>query len=205
VEKSLTHLSKYVQKKDYASFFESLQIPKEDIVKWTINELKYEQLPLEQKQAIEQQRNLARTQEQFETQQETHQRQMQEFAQQQLQFELSKPDVQTAMQTFDQRAGRPGAFQQEVINRGAYYEQVHGKTVPASLLVKELLAFVSPSGQQAVPQVDPQGQQLTPSQGVQTQEAKPTIKVFQSGGNSSPVKKQVNSIDDLRKLRSEMA
>jgi len=203
VEKSLTQLSKYVQKKDYNSFFETLQIPKEDIAKWIYDELKYNELPPEQRQAIDAQKNLARTQEEFEFQQQQYQSQVREFGQRQLQFELSKPEVSQIASQFDQRMGRPGAFEQEVINRGAYYENVHGKTLPAHELVKELIAFVNIGGQPAQPPV-PQAQP-TPSQSVEQIEQKPAIKVFSSGGNTSPVKKQVSSIADLKRIRNEMA
>lgn len=205
LEKSLQTLSGYVQRGDYDSFFQSLQIPKESILKYAINELRYNELPQDQKAQIDQQKRFQQEQYAFQSQSEQHAAQMREFGMQQLNFEMSKPDVSQVVQSFDQRMG-PGAFQREVINRGAYYEQVHGKTLPASQLISEVLAIVSPSaGQQAVPpSASAQAAQTTPSQGVQPQqEAKPTVKVFQGGGNASPVKKQINSLDDLRKLREQ--
>lgn len=206
LEKSLQTLSGFVQRKDFGSFFETLQIPKENVVKWVIDELRYNELPPEQKAQIDEQKRFQSQQYQFQTQSEQHMHQMREFTQQQLSFEMSKPDVANIVQNFDQRMGQ-GAFQREVINRGAYYEQVQGKSLPASQLVSEVLALVSPGGQQATPNVqDPNAvAQTTTSQGVTTQqEAKPAVKVFNSGGGSaSPVKKTITSLDELRKLREE--
>jgi len=208
LEKSLQTLSGFVQKGDFDSFFRSLQIPKESILKYAISELQYNELPPEQKAQIDNQRRFQQEQYQFQSQAEQHAQQLREFGMQQLTFEMSKPDVSQVVQSFDQRMGRQGAFQQEVINRGAYYEQVHGKTLPASQLISEVLAIVSPGhGQQAAPQsATAQAVQTTPSQGATTQqqpEAKPTVKVFSGGGNASPVKKTITSLDDLRKLREQ--
>ena len=204
VEKSINALSSYVSKGDFNSFFDALQIPKQNVVNWLIDELKYQELPPDQKKAIDDQKAFVRQQEQFQSQQSMFQEQLRQVGETQLQMELSRPEISQAAQMFDARAGKQGAFRQEIINRGAYYEMTQGRTVPASELVKELLAFVSPSGQTAVPQQGENPVQTTQSQGVQTQDKKQTMKVFNPGSGSSPVKTQVRSIDDLRRIRAEL-
>lgn len=198
VEKSLQTLGEFVKKDDFRSFFSALSIPKEKIIQYAIDELKYQEMPLEQRQQIDSQR---RQQTEFETAQRQNQElqtQMQNMVMRQTEFELSnelaKPDVASIISSFDARVGQVGAFKDEVIKRGRFYESVHKVSPPASQLVAEVLTLIGQPKAQAP---------ATQSQVVHAQQEKPVIANFQ-GGAKSPVKKVPSSIDELRKMRQQL-
>lgn len=202
VEDSLKTLGGLVNKGDFRTFFQALNIPKEKIIQYAIEELKYNELPPEQRAAIEQQR--AKEQEflQTQTQNQQLQTQMAQLVQQQAAFQLDQalaaPDVGTVAASYDARVGTPGAFRQEVIRRGQYYEAVHKVSPPAHQLVGEIIALIGAQGGTQA--------QGTPGQVVQTQQQqqqKPGIQTF-SGGSKSPARKVPSSVDDLRKLRQQI-
>lgn len=210
VETSLKTLGSYVKKGDFRSFFEALNIPKDQILRYAIDELKYQEMSPEQRQQIDLQRQQQAEFEMAQTQNQTLQQQMAQLVQQQTTFELSqelsKPEVAQIASAYDQmivaKGGQPGAFKAEVIRRGQYYEAVHKVSPPASQLVQEILSLV---GVQAQAQQGSQAaSQGTPSQVVQNQKAKPVIPSFQGGGAKSPAKKVPSSIEDLRKMRQEL-
>jgi hypothetical protein len=208
VETSLKALGQYAQKKDFRTFFDILSIPKQDIINYAIEELKYQELPAEQRAMVDAQRQRELEYEAQVTQTQTMQKQMQDLVLQQvtmeLNQELARPDYAQAQSAYDARVGRPGALKAEIIRRGQYYEAVHKTSPPASQLVAEVLQLVG--AMNPVPQNGvgaSQGTLATQSQAVQPQN-KPVIPSFSSGGASkSPVKKQPTSIDDLRKLRQQ--
>lgn len=204
VEKSLQALGSFVQKKDYRSFFEALQIPKDDILRYAVEELKFRELPPEQKAAIENQRQ---QEQQFMMANEYNQKLQNDMealvmkqAQFELQQEISKPEISAAAQAFDARVGQPGAFMAQVIQRGSYYEKVHGQSKTAKELIDEvsMIAGLSPQGMPAGNQTAPQGNATAP-------QPKPVIKSFNGSNASSPVKKVFSSIDEIRKHRQNMA
>lgn len=200
IAQSLGTLGQYVQEKKYGDFFQSLNIPKQDIIDYVIEELRFQELPQEQRQAIEHQRQLEREFQIAQQHNQTMYQQMQQLVTQQarneLVAEMGKPEISQAIQMFDARLGKPGAFEQEVIRRGQYYEQVHQVSPPASQLVQEVLAFV---GQ---PQAAPANQQ---AQIVKTQAEKPVIPVMAGGSQKSPTQKVPTSIEDLKRLRQQRA
>lgn len=204
VESSLQTLGGYVKKGDFRSFFSALNIPKEKIIQYAIEELKYQELPAEQKAQIDAQRQQQMEYEQSLNQSQTLQQQMQQMVQKQAEFELTqelaKPEVVSAMTAYDARAQKPGAFKAEVIRRGQYYEAVHKISPPASQLVSEILNLIGV--QQAQPGTQGTSQE-TSSQTVSQQQNKPTISTF-SGGAKSPVKKVPTSIEDLRQMRQNL-
>lgn len=204
VESSLQTLGGYVKKGDFKSFFGTLNIPKEKIIQYAIEELKYQELPAEQKAQIDAQRQQQMEYEQSVNQSQTLQQQMQSMVQKQAEFELTqelaKPDVVSAMNAYDTRAQKAGAFKAEVIRRGQYYEAVHKISPPASQLVTEILNLI---GVQQAQQGTQGTSQETSSQTVSHQQNKPTISTF-AGGAKSPVKKVPQSIEDLRQLRQNL-
>lgn len=200
VETSLKTLGDYVGKGDFRSFFDALQIPREKIIRYAIEELKYAELPPEQRQVIEQEREMKQRIAAMEYENQSLQQQQANFVAQQvhneLRNELSKPEVSQIAQAYDARVGKPGAFEQEVIKRGAYYEAVHKTTVPVGQAVQEVLML---AGVQAA-------QQTSASQVVSGQGAtkKPVIPNFNGSSGASPTKKVPNSVDDLRKIRENL-
>lgn len=205
VESSLNTLGEYVKKDDFRSFFTALNIPKEKIIKYAIEELKYQELPPEQREAIDQQREREFALHQTSVQNQTLQQQMAQMVQNQTAFELNqelaKPEVVQTINAYDARLQKPGAFKAEVIRRGQYYEAVHKISPPAGQLVMEVLSLIGGSVQ--AQQGSFGTQQETSSQIVSQQAAKPVISNFSSSGKS-PVKKIPNSIEDLRAMRRNL-
>ncbi len=205
VEQTLQTLGGYVKKGDYRSFFDTLKIPKDQIIKYAIEELKFQELPPEQKAEIERQRQIQFEYEQAQMQNQTLQSQMAEIVQRQAEFELqqelAKPDVSQIVQSFNARMNNPNAFLAEVIRRGQYYETVHKISPPASQIVGEVIGLIGAgmTGQPAA---------TTTSQGSSSQTIpqaqKPVIPSLNGASNKSPVKKAVGSIEDLRKLRQQL-
>jgi hypothetical protein len=206
VETNLKTLGTYVKKGDFGTFFQALNIPKDQIIRYAIEELKYQELPPEQRAAIEQQRQKELALEQTSSQNQHLQQQLAQMVQQQaaleLNQELARPDVYQAISSYDTRAGKPGAFKEEVIRRGQYYEAVHKISPPASQLVSEILTLVGASPQ------NPQGLQApelsAPSQAAYNQTQKPVISAFSGSTSKSPARKIPASIDDLRQMRQNL-
>lgn len=203
----LNQLNTYLQNNDFRSFAERLKIPKDMIIRYAIDELKYQELSPEQRQEIDTQRNQQGQLTDLQLQNQQLLQQNEQYVMQQAEFqlnsELQKPDVTQIAQAYDARLGKPGAFRQEVINRGAYYEQVHGKTITAAQAVQEIVQVIGGQASNS-PQANTTPQQPTPSQVVATQKEKPVIPNVQGGGSNSPYKKRPQSIDDLRKMREQM-
>lgn len=204
-EQNLKLLGDVVKKQDFNTFFEVLNIPKEQILQYAIQELKFQQLPAEEQAAIEQRRQYEQQFQNTQQENQTLQQQMQNMvvqqARQELNFETSKPEVTSAAQAFDARVGKQGAFMSEVIKRGQYYEAVHKTSPPAQQLVQEVLQFVG------MPSMDPQGHnapQAFPSQGVVQNSQKPVIPAFNGSVSKSPVRKAPTSIQDLRDMRKQL-
>jgi len=209
VDQSLKNLGTLVQRKDYGTFFDILKIPKADIIQYAIQELKYQELPADQKAAIDQQRQMQQQFFDLQAQNQAMQQQLQGAGVQQTNFEIDQainaPEVAAIAQAFDARAGKPGAFREELLKRGQYYENVHRISPPASQLAAELINLMGATAQvtqgQAAPSQGTQGQQ---AQVVQNQQQKPVIPSFQGGStNKSATKKVPMSTDDLRKMRQE--
>lgn len=204
-EQNLKMLGDVVKKQDFNTFFEVLNIPKEQILQYAIQELKFQQLPDDQKQAIEERRQQEQQFQYAQQQNQTLQQQMQQMAvaqaQQELNFETSKPEVQSVAQALDARLGKQGAFMSEVIKLGQYYEAVHKTSPPASQLVKEVMQIVGMSA--PAPQGEP-ATQANPSQGVVPNSQKPVIPAFNGSVAKSPVRKTPTSIQDLRDMRKQL-
>lgn len=206
VEQSLQTLGGFVKKGDLQTFFQALNIPKDKIIQYAIEELKYQELPPEQRQALDAQKQQVAEFESAMTQNQMLQQQMAQMVQKQAEFELNqelaKPDLSQAIAAYDAQVATPGAFKAEVIRRGQYYEAVHKISPPASQLVKEVFQLIGANGL-TKPSL-PTAPQSTPSQVVQNQQTKPIITSFQGGGGKSPAKKVPTSIEELRKIRQQL-
>lgn len=201
--------SKHLKKGDLDSFFEQLQIPKDAIYKYAIQKAEEAQLDPQTRANMDYQRQVTKQKEYLEGQNQTlqnqQQQQLSQFRAQELNWMLSRPDVQNVAQAFDQRVGRPGAFKQAVIDKGlAHYAATQGKEdlsveQATSEIMKLLGAVVGPTGQAVIPGSAPQQQvQLIQQNG------QPPIIPNVTGRGTSPVKKQVRSIADLKKRKEEL-
>lgn len=209
VEKSLSTLGSFVQRRDYTSFFDALKIPKQDIINYAIQELKYQELTPEQRSVVDQQRQQQLDLYQAQAQTQTYQQQLADLAVKQANFEIDQaiaaPDVASVAQAFDARAGKQGAFREEIVKRGQFYENVHKVSPPASQLAAELLNLIGVQAPAQQGQGAPsQGTTSQQAQVVQNQSQKPTIPAFQGGSSTKTATKKVpTSVEDLRKIRQE--
>lgn len=215
-KRALNVLSGYVQNDDMDSFFESLQIPEEKVLKYALNRIQYRDLPPEKRAEYDQSRGTARKAALLEEQYNNLQ---QEFQQTQVQtrkqefnrvFQDSK--VLDTAQAYDQRMGRPGAFHDEVVKRGQLYWHLYKQDIPAEQAVNEVMQMVGmpvaapqPAAQLAMEQPNVTNQ-VVPTDASQTAshapEKKPVIPNIQGRG-TSPAKKLPRSIKDLKALRAE--
>jgi hypothetical protein len=204
VEQSLHKVASYIQQNDFDSFFQALSIPEDKFLVYAIKKLQERELPQEQRQALAEQRAAKAQAQQMETQMTVQQEQYQNMIIEQKRYEFdmvfSKPETDQIAKAFDARVGKPGAFREEVIKRGDYYETVLGKLIPVSQAVDEIVSTYGLSAQAQGSQ--PQAQQ--PSVPVQAQSQKPVIPNLKGSSGQSPVKQVPKSLDDIRKLRDQM-
>lgn len=195
--------SKVAQKGDLDGIFQLLQIPDEMIFKWAVQ--KAEQTP-EQRAYQEQQRRVEFEREQLQSQNQTlmtqQQQQLSEFRAQELNWVLARPEVSSVATAFDQKVGRPGAFRQAVIEKGlAHYTATQGREdLSAEQAAHEVLKLI---GAVVTPMTSPGANQASQA-GLIQQNGQPPIIPNVSAKASSPVKKQVRSISDLKKKREEL-
>jgi len=197
INDSINILRDHVGNRDFDSFLKALNIPKEWVQQWMYQDLQRGQLPAEQQaqydqglQARREAAELRRTNEQLTAQQEQMQRQAVEA---ELQAELQAPEVNQFMRDFDARKGQVGAFRETL--RAYAIGQYHatGRDLTAKEAIGELMSFASNQVGAQTPQA--QSQVVAPQQ-------KPVIPNIQ-GRNSSPVKKAVRSIEELKAYAKE--
>ena len=207
VDQGLKGLNTYVQNKDFNSFFKTLNIPKEDILRYAIDEFKYQEMTPEQRQDIDAHRGQQARLSELELANQEMVNQNQAMMRQQSEFELNtemtKPEISQIAQAYDARVGQPGAFRNEVINRGIQYESTQNKTITAAQAVQEIVQLVGGNISQNA-SVGTNKTQQPASQVVAQQAKKQVMSNVQGSGSGSPYKKQPKSIEDLRKLHATM-
>jgi hypothetical protein len=216
--KALGMFDKMIEQKDYDNFFATLQIPEQEILKWAVQKAKLMSLPPEEQQAYNQtvqQRNRLYSLEQqaADTQEQNFSMQVQARAAQ-LDQELSKPEVLSVAEAYDAKAGKPGAFKAEVINRGKFYA-FQGKDISVEEAVKEVAGMfapfittaaapVTPQNEQQQAQVNSAGNGAGTAPQAQAPAQKPPVIPNVAGQGTSPAKKVVRSLDDIRALSKQM-
>ena len=120
------------QRGDFESFFGKMQIPEEKILQWVIKKAQYNQLPPEQRQALDERRAAETRAIQLEKQNRSYQQQIEAQTTQAksygLQVTLARPDVQSFASSFDETAGKPGSFREAVRQHGDYvYRSSNGR------------------------------------------------------------------------------
>ena len=205
IDSSLKQLGDYIRKGNFDKFFEEIQLPKEKVLQYALNELKIMQLPEAERAQIEADKAREAQFEQIQNQNLTLQQQHEKFVVEQVKrdisFELAKPEVSQVALSFDERVGKPGAFQQEVLKRGAYYESVHKTTPPAQQVVQEVLQLVGFQMANGNSAINTQAAAATPAPAAK----KPVIPSFNGSGSTSPTRKVVQSIADIRALGQQLS
>jgi hypothetical protein len=195
---ALETLGQYVRQKDFDSFFEGLNIPKQDILQYALQLVQREQMSPEQKAQWEASRQAQQQARYYEVQNQQLMQSQQQFAVQQRTWELQQaigtPEVKVFADAYNQGMGNPEAFNDYVIQIGQAYA-ARGHDIPAQQAVQEAikhLRAINPS----------LGQSQTATQVVQPS-SKPVIPNIQGRGTSA-VKSTVKSLDDLRKKAKEI-
>lgn len=204
LNKGLDQLSGMLQKGDYHGFFNALKIPEQDVLQYALSRVQYKELPPEQQQQVDRQyqesQKLAYLEQTNQQILEMYQNQAVSQRTNDLDGFLGKPDVSSLASSFDARVGQPGAFRDEVIKRGQYYASLPNPVdIPVEQAVREVMTLIG-QAQPAAPQV-PQATAAIQNQ-VAAQQAKPVIPNIKGRG-TSPTKKAVGSMKDLRRLAAD--
>ena len=203
---NISMLDGYVNKGNFDDFFGALQIPEEKIYKWVLDKLNYQELPPEQRAQHDQYRQ---AQQQNMMLEREHQRLQEQYTSTavkaksiELKTVLAQPNVTAAQADYDQRPGnKPGSFLELVIERGqlAHWRSNGEVELSAEEAVNEALALIGHRGeaQQAAAQA---GQQASAPQA----QAKPPVIPTIQGKGSSPAKRVIRSLDDIKQRAAEL-
>lgn len=181
----------------------------EDVVlQWALNVAQRRQNPQAQSEYMRERQQMEQTST-YEQQVESLRVQNEELATRARTFELdqviARPEISAVARAFDERAGQPGAFRQQVIERGAYHFAINGQDVSAEQAATEVMRLVgwnqSQQNAPVIPQQGMQAQSAVPSQSAGG--AKPVIPNIQGRG-TSPARKIARNLDELRQLAREM-
>lgn len=205
-EQAIEKLASYAKNKDWDSFFESLAIPKEDILRYSLDIVKRDNMSPEQKAQYEAEKQYRQQASYYEQQYnqllESNKQMAVQQRHSQLQQELSKQESKQFAQAYDQTVGQQGAFEDYVISVGRYFAQ-QGNDIPVS----EAVAIATQQIRKINPTLGMEIQQAPmPSQGQNVVEAKqkpvlPNIK----GRGTSAVKSSYRSLDELKQKAKELA
>lgn len=207
IDRDLRMLSHHVRNDDFDSFFGDLQIPKDKIFNWV--QKKLNEMSLEPAAQAELERNRQANRENFYLAEENNQFKSSQVEQSvqartyELDMEIIKPDVAEIAQSFDAKVGRPGAFREECMNRGALAWQFAKKDISAAEAVQQVMSLMgrvmSPVAPATPVQVSGQpGGQNPPASNVVV--SPPPVIPNISGKSTSPVRTAPKSVADLRKL-----
>ena len=207
ITNELKEVGSYISKKDYGSFLKKFNIPENDMLEWAVQYAQRKQLPPEQQQVYDAQdaaqTQLRDVQKQNEWLQEQYRSQMAQIRQSELNQALADQSISEFTNSYDERVGQQGAFQMEVVRRGALHYQMTGQDLPPAEVVKQTLFALGWQGQTQQGTQQPSNVTRMPTQGMVN--GKPPVIPNVSGKSVSPVKKAPKSLDDLRNLSKSMA
>lgn len=202
---ALRTLGVFVQNKDFDSFFEALKIPKQEILQYALQQVQLAKMSPEERAQFDAQRQAQQRTMALQMQNQELTQQFQAMAVQGRESELAgtlaQPEIASMVSDFDQRAGRPGAFRDLVVQKGQHHFFTSGLDVPVQQVVQEVIQLLglrpqAPASQAAAPAA---GGARVGSQG------KPVLPNVQGKGGSSPAKRVPRSTEDLRKLANQLA
>lgn len=200
------------QQGDLDSVFRNIGIADHEVIQWAAKKVDYlqmmQQLPPAQREAIERQQKATMQNQEYNDQLSQMQNQLQSQASQARTFELSmalgRPEVAPQVQFWDNKMGQSGAFYNLVVEEGqkaAHFEKAELSVEQAiARVLSKFGKFIDLQGAGS-PQMNPQAQtaNVPPNQA-----AKPVIPVVSGASSKSPIKKQITSIDDIKKRAAEL-
>lgn len=205
---TIQNLSSMVRRGDMEGFFEALQIPEVEVLKYAMRRLQYREATPEQRAAYDEWRGqmsrLATAEMENANLRSTFQTQSVQTRERELDIALAGPEVLSVANAFDTRLGRPGSFRAEVINRGKFHA-MQGRDISVGDAIKEVLALIGPPpaaapAPGAVAAGGAGGTQGAPK----APDKKPVIPNI-AGNGSSPTRVVPKSIKQLREMGQKMA
>lgn len=207
LDKNLEYLGNAAREGRIGEFLEVLGLPKEQFIKYAMDELKYQNMAPEERAKVDQQRQYEQTQRNLQIQNQQMQQQLATEQTQRLNYEidttLNSSEYKDIAQSYDQRVGKPGAFRQLVTERGIFHETVNGRELTVREAIQDAVVLIG-GFQAGAPNLSQQAGTVG-TQPVQqkTQTKKPVIPSFRGQG-TSPTKKMPTSIEDLRNKHREL-
>jgi hypothetical protein len=219
-KQGITELREHYQRGDLDTFFEKLNIPSEKVLQWCLEKVQYQELPPEQRQALDARKEAERRAFLLEKQNEQMNQQYWEQVTNAksiaLDAALARADITSLAQSYDSRPERkPGdpGFKDLVINQGelAWFRSQGKVDLSPEQAIEETIRYLGlKSASQAAPAM-----QATPAPMATQQQATPAAKPAApapkapvlpniSGRQASPMKSKPRSIDDLKKLSKSM-
>lgn len=200
-DQALEAIGGFARANDWDSFFEVLNIPKQQILQYALQLVQREQDPAIKAQ-WEANRTATNATRHYETQSRELAVRQQQVAVQQRTFELdttlSKPEIMSVSQAYDAGMENPGAFREFVIRIGQAHA-ASGKDISATEAVTEAikhLRAVNPSMGQTAPAAPQSPQVVAPSN-------KPVLPNM-GGRGTSPVRPVIKTFDDLKNRSKEL-
>lgn len=202
----INEVNSHLEKKDYKSLFDRLEIKDEDVIKYAMERVKYYELTPEQRAEIDRTHQDRHKTFSLEQQNQEYERRFSQVAVQQteMQLDMELNKVNSEVAKYDSMAGQPGAFKAAVIQRAknAWYEQKVNLPVDQAVRdtlesVKGFLAAVQPT------QGNPTAANPQKTVIVQ-QDQKPTIPILPGNGGVSPTHKAINSIQGLKEKAAQL-
>jgi hypothetical protein len=215
-KEGIASLREHYQRGDFDSFFQKLNIPQEKVLQWVLDKAHYNELPPEQRQVLDAKRSAEQRAAELEKSQAAMQGKYEDALVQakarDLQIALERDDVRQFAEAFDARAGKPGSFLEEVIQRGelAWYTSKGKTELTPEQAIQEVLTRY-----QGLVQSKPKEPPMIPVNGntpagqapAQAPAASTTPTLPNIGGrqSSSVSKSKPRSIDDLKQLYKKMS
>lgn len=203
VEGNMQVLSSYLKEGDLGSFFGTMGLTDEQVMKYAVDRLSYYELPPEKRQELDMQQRKNKQYVELMRENESLKTARLDFERTQLETSLNSvlnhPQVTNLRNQIDARAGRPGVFRDLVIAHAKELYSIHGKDPSPEEAVASYLrlhGFSPADGHSATPQAA----QAAP---LATGARQNTIPKFKSSG-VSPVKQRPSSTDDLREKYKQL-
>ncbi len=212
IKGGITELRETYQRGDLDSFFSKLNIPEEKVLQWAVQKVEYMQLPPEQRQVLDKQRNAEQRaielEKRLQTQDRDYSERISETKIYALQLSLDRADVKSFADQFDSQVGKPGSFRDAVIQVGEAAFTTKGIDLTPEQAVNEVMQhygkFFRPgqsTGTPPAPQAAAPGQPPTPA----APRKEPPVIPNVGGRSASPMKQKPKSLEDIKKLASQMS
>jgi len=211
--KIVSKVTTAVKQQDYDTVFRNLGLNDHQVIQWAAKKVDYmqhmQQLPPEQRAAIERQQQAAFQNQEY--QEQLTQMQEEVFAQKsqarevQLDMTLLKPEISQSVQFWDSKMGYQGAFRDMVIEEAQRAWAIQKvDLLPEQAVARVMQRFGAFIGAQGAPsQAGATTQTMSEQGATPVLHQKPVIPVV-NGAAKSPIKKQVRSVADIKQRLKDL-